>query len=134
MAALWLLTGRVSVYWALRQSVVSVSSGCVEVRQYPGDRAAFVGTDGISALSGLPSHWEWSSFYMRNPVPSYDGTDCYLRIPFWPLVPLLLTASVMLGWREVRDNRRVRAGRCRSCGYDRRGLAEDAPCPECGAE
>lgn len=32
----------------------------------------------------------------------------------------------------VRTRRRRKRGGCLSCGYDRRGLPQDAPCPECG--
>jgi hypothetical protein len=33
---------------------------------------------------------------------------------------------------DIRKWRRRRAGLCVGCGYDRRGAAADAPCPECG--
>jgi len=33
---------------------------------------------------------------------------------------------------EIRKWRRRRAGLCLGCGYDRRGTALDARCPECG--
>jgi hypothetical protein len=36
------------------------------------------------------------------------------------------------GTRGVRRLARGMRGECRSCGYDRRGLAADAKCPECG--
>jgi len=36
-------------------------------------------------------------------------------------------------WRRLRaDHREVMKITCASCGYDRRGLAADAKCPECG--
>lgn len=47
-------------------------------------------------------------------------------------------SSVGLAWRfrqhlqYTKEQRRTKRGRCRSCGYDRRGLAISLPCPECG--
>ena len=54
----------------------------------------------------------------------------WLHIPL--LAPILLaTAGVTLLWRwDLRSRRR--AGHCPSCNYDHRGLAPNAPCPECG--
>jgi hypothetical protein len=49
-------------------------------------------------------------------------------------VVLLPTLFVALAAPRVREQRRRRAGLCASCGYDRRDLAGDAPCPECGAK
>jgi hypothetical protein len=46
----------------------------------------------------------------------------------------LFYAAVLLGVAEgvAFARRRVRRGRCPSCGYDRAGLAEGSACPECG--
>jgi len=38
---------------------------------------------------------------------------------------------VFLG-AQVRARARLRVGRCGQCGYDRRGIADSLPCPECG--
>lgn len=43
--------------------------------------------------------------------------------------------GVVPGWRTrgfLRLERRRRRGQCLSCGYPRLGLANEAPCPECG--
>jgi rubrerythrin len=40
----------------------------------------------------------------------------------------------MAAWRiENIVRRRMRRDLCPRCGYDRRGLAADAKCPECGS-
>jgi hypothetical protein len=53
-----------------------------------------------------------------------------LFVRFWLLV--LLTAIWPSVWtfRRVREHRRLKAGRCLSCGYDVR--ASPGRCPECG--
>ncbi len=45
----------------------------------------------------------------------------------------LLTFGPVRLHRRTRAWRRSRAGLCLDCGYDRRGLAADSRCPECGA-
>ncbi len=56
-----------------------------------------------------------------------------LNIAVAPMYPGLLAAIVgvaaMPGWKR---SRRRRLGQCARCGYDRRGLAVGAACPECG--
>ena len=54
-----------------------------------------------------------------------------VRCPMW--TPLLLVSSITaLLW--ARDRRAHRPGSCSHCGYDRRGLAPTAACPECGTQ
>lgn len=74
--------------------------------------------------------WFWGFECYETPAARGPGT--ILVIPLW--LPLVLAggASVLL-WREERARRRVAATACASCGYDRRGLATGAPCPECGS-
>jgi hypothetical protein len=47
----------------------------------------------------------------------------------YPLLVTTLLAALL--WHM--DRRRFGPGHCGKCGYDRRGLAADAKCPECGA-
>lgn len=56
-----------------------------------------------------------------------------IEFPLW--VPMLVSCGLAIPcwWPEIVAFRRRRAGHCHSCGYDRRGLAPDARCPECGA-
>lgn len=48
------------------------------------------------------------------------------------VVYLLSFAAVMRTWRFMREAVRAFRGRCRTCGYDRRGRTIHSPCPECG--
>lgn len=58
--------------------------------------------------------------------------------PVWPgaaVNSLLYAAACFVPFRAaraVRRGRRRRRGLCARCGYPRRGLEPDAPCPECG--
>jgi hypothetical protein len=53
-------------------------------------------------------------------------------VPLWAPLACSGAATGLLWWPDVRRRWRRRSRRCASCGYDRRGLAADAKCPECG--
>ena len=75
---------------------------------------------------------------------------------FWPMIgllvvlhlflPMVLLPGVWLGlaiaagfgvrriMRQGRSVRRVKEGRCESCGYDLRGSTHCEDCPECGVD
>jgi hypothetical protein len=64
-------------------------------------------------------------------------------MPLMPIFPgvVLNTALYGAAWWAVlfspgviRRERRRRRGACLACGYDRRGIAAGAVCPECGAK
>lgn len=49
------------------------------------------------------------------------------------LALLPVAVGVVVAWRlRRRAARRAREGCCVECGYDLRGTAAEAPCPECG--
>jgi hypothetical protein len=54
-------------------------------------------------------------------------------VPLWIPTTLLVAVSLPLWHADLRTRHRKRLGLCLRCGYNRRGLAENAAaCPECG--
>jgi hypothetical protein len=63
------------------------------------------------------------------PVIDLGGRTYYIvSVPIWPVLGLCLVATWWVRRREVLARRDA----CHGCGYDRRGLATDTKCPECG--
>ena len=56
----------------------------------------------------------------------------YLGVPTWAVFVATMMPAAFLWWPDIRSLWRRRVGRCAACGYDRRGLAADVKCPECG--
>lgn len=54
----------------------------------------------------------------------------FAMVPYALLAALAALPPALRARRWVRANRRLASGRCRSCGYDLRGLPH--LCPECG--
>ena len=71
-----------------------------------------------TALAGFATRW--------------GGRVWGVQVMVWPLVALAWTASVFLFLNAHVVRRRRRVGLCRFCGYDMKGLAAGAGCPECG--
>ena len=80
-------------------------------------------------------NWGWTT-------PWHCGVlyDNYLGITksfgitlLYPALLTTLVASILWRW-DLRARHRERAGHCLKCAYNRRGLAENAPCPECGTK
>src|SRR4051812_28961393 len=93
----------------------------------------------------LPSqeswHWGWTDPPDMPPNAHWRCGFLYWKLPgvlnhfemtlLYPLLVAVVAAGML--WRtDLRANQRERQGVCRSCGYDCRGLAADAACPECG--
>lgn len=64
-------------------------------------------------------------------LPRWQTTTPWTDVsfPLWIPVVVLLVPTVLL-W--VKFGRWAAEMQCSACGYDRSGLPESAPCPECG--
>jgi hypothetical protein len=76
---------------------------------------------GFTSRRGCIEFWEYWPWEPAHAVDFWIPYFLILPIPF--VIPALCA---------LRDERRMLSGLCASCYYDRRGLAPDANCPECG--
>ena len=53
----------------------------------------------------------------------------FVQVPMWCIVLFVALPTAWLWWRDYRDKG---PGNCKRCGYDLRGLAAGARCPEYG--
>lgn len=60
------------------------------------------------------------------------GRSDQVVIPLWLPFTVAAIPTAVLFYRDRPAARRAREGKCVTCGYDLRGLAPGAPCPECG--
>lgn len=77
---------------------------------------------------------EWDDYPRVRWLPSWVMVSGYQEygLPVWMLLAPTTVGAVAL-WRADHLRRSRCAKTCASCGYDRRGLAVGAACPECGA-
>lgn len=136
MAAIWLLSIFYFVMWEDGATYwAGVGSGAISfacydapevARQFPGWMAHPRGL----VIEVMPYHR--SLWWLRGGSQGSPPCSRALFVPIW--IPLFAAGlpSGMLWRAELRRRSRLSLGRCASCGYDRRGIAANAKCPECG--
>jgi hypothetical protein len=66
------------------------------------------------------------------PSIQIDNRDTIVTIPFW-VVAAAGAVPTAAAWRfDAFARRRARTGHCPACNYDRTGIPDASPCPECG--
>lgn len=122
-----MFSARCRLQWIVNESSwASIHSGRLEIVHF-----------------SLPSRVRFPGLYLDR----FDHTSLHWRIrweksrfvfnlavPIWLFVALAALPTIA-AWRVgARVNRRLRSGCCLNCGYDRRGIPQDAVCPECSHE
>lgn len=84
---------------------------------------------GYQAAGAIEPAWEATLFGTTYPLPThiYAAGFAINAILFAAASAVLCTLPLV-----IRPIIRARKGRCPHCGYDRRGIAVGAVCPECG--
>lgn len=120
----------VSLTGPQRVAVASLGQGTIRLAYYEyRDRTGPLWFD--SYKYDFPRTLMWWFSGERGGKPGRPSTSCYVIIPIW--APLLLVGGCTAGvWRKDRQIARRADVACVSCGYDIRGLAKGATCPECG--
>jgi hypothetical protein len=129
-------------------SVSNTGNTCWSVWAYHGQTFALSadhsgepsGSTPTAWREGLSSGWWWGysgeEGRIQAKAPGYAGlvfgaSDKVWLVGVSLLYPVALTLiPAALLW--YRDRRGTGRHACKKCGYDRRGLAADAKCPECG--
>lgn len=125
LVVVWIASRWFALVWISPSgSVAAVSSG--ELKHVAHQEALVMAGPGWHSVRvpdpSLRSEFYWASW---KPVPSFT-------IPLWcpALVSLLVTLAAW--WPQMNSRRRLRRGRCPTCGCHRAGLRARAVCPECG--
>ena len=144
--ARWRRTRHAAELLALQTLLMCVVSCALRVRvMHPPDVMISLTQAGIECSRVSPQLRKWipsfTSAHAGSPawqaprwLPVYDPVPNILRnsrlfLPLWPLP----VAFAGLAWYARRRIKQLRPHVCTKCGYDTRGLAAGACCPECGA-
>lgn len=79
----------------------------------------------VAERPALPRQWL--------PHVAHSKRAVGVTVPLWMPWLVALGFSVWFYRDHQRQKQRRLLGCCPACGYDRSGLADSAPCPECGA-
>ena len=127
VGAAWVLTLALTarVVIAGRQEV-GILRGCLYwSARFPGPREPFLAGD-INPDSGR--HEWWPALDLQRTPAGLRGGGGYVSL--WTPLSLVLILIVV---RQLRQQPSASPGHCFACGYDRRELPAERPCPECGS-
>lgn len=139
LAVAWPLSGwRAAGVWLPGNRNIVLMSGCLwlSADQPPPANMppVHLGPHLVDNNMGTAPEFVWRFLHVKNRITEFA------TVPLWSILPPMAAATVF-AWRErlpavtkrCRTAARRRRGACVSCGYDRRGLAAAAACPECGS-
>ncbi|MEK6702107.1 MAG: hypothetical protein AABZ53_07580 [Planctomycetota bacterium] len=130
----FLLTGSRAAVVHSGRWVLGAESGCLVIGRATGLVTQFHSNmDELNSRLGLVTHDNMYGSFAGAWRPFRAGGPRESRVlfPLWqPMLALGLLAAFAFG--TVTGGMRARRGYCSTCGYDLRGLAKDAACPECG--
>jgi hypothetical protein len=125
---LWVATcWTVTLFHTQREVTASIAGGGVTVHN---DAYFFDPSDPVSV--DIETDWKPPRLlpaWGEAATPQLAPRSFAIMLPLWPL-PVAFGA---LAWYAHTRIARLRQGACTKCGYDTRGLAAGACCPECGA-
>lgn len=107
--------------WGVAVNLMGGRISLVDIRTAPGIRTGWT-------LEPIPQPGMFLWFDSTSP-----GSLPFVTAPLWALAAPTLLATAAAWRRDTVARRRDRIGCCANCAYDRRGLAPDAVCPECGS-
>ena len=129
-AALFVIASMVTLHWNPRRGVLfSLTGGCARVFSWDPALHTIAYKARLSLEPAANLDWfgtfRWNEPFSAGGPPSHQYT---VALPLWlPAVAsfALWAVARRRGWgRELWQ--------CARCRYDKRGLAPNTPCPECG--